>query len=91
MAGVAREPNSAYRAAFGERLRALRQERGISQMALAHASGIARSYVSGIELGLKNPALDHIVRLADVLELPPADLMPEPIYRKRMRRRSASS
>jgi len=76
MAGRAREGNVAYRRAFGQRLRELRSERGISQEALALRTGIARSYMGGIERGEKNPALDHIVRLASGLALPPSELMP---------------
>lgn len=32
--------------------------------------------MGGIERGEKDPALDHIVRLAAGLDVPPADLMP---------------
>lgn len=76
MAGRVREGNVAYRRAFGQRLRELRTARGISQESLALRTGIARSYMGGIERGEKNPALDHIVRLAVGLEVNPADLMP---------------
>ncbi|MFC6282457.1 MULTISPECIES: helix-turn-helix domain-containing protein [Polaromonas] len=53
------------RQAFGERLRALRQEMGISQEAFANQTGIARSYMSKLEVGEANPSLDAIQQLAD--------------------------
>ncbi len=77
MAGRARATNTAYRRAFGHRVRELRLRRGVSQESLALQTGIARSYMGGIERGEKNPALDHIVRLAEGLDVQPADLMPE--------------
>lgn len=77
MAGRAREANLAYRRAFGDRVRALRTSRAISQETLALRTGIARSYMGGIERGEKNPALDHIVRLAVGLDVQPAALMPK--------------
>ena len=76
MAGRAREINAAYRRAFGDRLRDIREDRGISQEALANETGVARSYLSSIERGLGNPALDLIARLAAGLEVQPGDLMP---------------
>jgi transcriptional regulator with XRE-family HTH domain len=77
MAGRTREANTAYRRAFGQRLRQLRDERGFSQEGLALESGIARSYLGGIERGEKNPALDHIVRLSTTLDVQPSELMPD--------------
>lgn len=76
MAGRARPINAAYRIAFGQRVRELRAERDVSQEALALRTGIARSYMGGIERGEKNPALDHIVRLAVGLGVEPSELMP---------------
>jgi transcriptional regulator with XRE-family HTH domain len=54
---------------FGARLRELRLERGLSQEALAAQAGIHRTYVGGIELGLRNPALENIARLARALRV----------------------
>jgi len=63
------------RALFGRRLAELRRQRGWSQEKLALESGIARSYLGGIERGQRNVALLNICRLAEALSLPPADLM----------------
>lgn len=63
---------------FGRRLVALRQERGWSQEKLALESGLARSYLSEVERGIRNIALLNICRLADTLGLEPAELLKWP-------------
>lgn len=57
---------------FGRRLAQLRKERGWSQERLALESGIARSYLGGVERGNRNLALLNIVRLADALKVEPS-------------------
>jgi len=49
---------------FGRRVRALRDARGWSQEVLAERAGIHRTYVGGIERGLRNVALVNIHRIA---------------------------
>lgn len=56
---------------FGKRLAELRKERGWSQEKLALESGIARSYVGGVERGQRNVALLNILRLARTLGCEP--------------------
>ena len=63
------------RSRFGRRLAQLRREYGYSQEQLAADSGIARSYLSGVERGHRNIALINICRLADTLGIRPAELM----------------
>lgn len=63
------------RVQFGRRLVLLRQERGWSQEKLALESGIARSYLSEVERGIRNIALLNICRLADTLGLDPSELL----------------
>ncbi|MEA3000894.1 MAG: hypothetical protein QOK17_2727 [Sphingomonadales bacterium] len=53
--------------AFGARMRALRKARGLSQEALAFASGLDRSYLGAIERGEKNVSLINIRRIAEAL------------------------
>lgn len=62
-------------ALFGRRLAALRKARGWSQERLALESGLARSYLGGVERGQRNISLLNIIRLAQTLQLPPAELM----------------
>jgi transcriptional regulator with XRE-family HTH domain len=71
--GVARRTDN-VRARFGARVRELRNERGLSQEALAAEIGIHRTYLGGIELGLRNPALENIARLARALRVNIRDL-----------------
>ncbi len=60
---------------FGKRLAALRKDLGWSQEGLALESGIARSYLSGVERGKRNIALVNICRLAETLAVPAKELM----------------
>ncbi|MEA4944581.1 MAG: helix-turn-helix transcriptional regulator [Propionicimonas sp.] len=69
-------PPVPQRLAFGARVRALRTDRGWSQEELAHRANLDRTYVSGVERGVRNPTLDVITRFADTLEVEVADLFP---------------
>jgi len=60
---------------FGQHLVKLRKAHGWSQEKLALESGLARSYVSGIERGLRNVALQNICVLADTLGLEPKSML----------------
>lgn len=65
-------PISTIHARFGQALRELRKERGISQEDLALISGLNRGYYGGIERGERNVALTNIYKLAVALNLPPS-------------------
>jgi Predicted transcriptional regulators len=52
---------------FGKRLRELRKERGLSQEDFAARCGLDRTYVSGMERGVRNPSLAVIDTLAVAL------------------------
>jgi transcriptional regulator with XRE-family HTH domain len=45
-------------------MRRLRAARGLTQEALAHESGINRTYLSGVERSERNVSLDNIARIA---------------------------
>lgn len=60
---------------FGKRLAELRLAEGISQERLARESGLARSYLSGIERGVRNVSLKNICILAKTLKCPPSVLL----------------
>lgn len=61
--------------AFGRVLRALRQERGFSQEALALDSGYDRTYIGLLEQGRRSPSLGAIYRLARALAVAPSDVL----------------
>lgn len=63
---------------FGQRITSLRKEKGWSQEQLALRSGLARSYLGGVERGQRNIALENIVRLARTLEVRPSVLLDFP-------------
>ena len=67
---------------FGERLIELRKVKGWSQERLALESGLARSYLGGVERGQRNIALLNIYRLAEARETSPASLLEPPKQRK---------
>ena len=60
---------------FGKRLVVVRKEHGWSQEKLAIESGIARSYLSGVERGKRNIGLLNICRLAETIGVKPSVLM----------------
>jgi transcriptional regulator with XRE-family HTH domain len=54
---------------FADNLRRARQEKDLSQEALADLAGIDRTYVSALERQVYSASLDTIEKLADVLEI----------------------
>jgi transcriptional regulator with XRE-family HTH domain len=56
-------------------LRLARQRAGVSQEELADRAGVDRTYVSGIERGLRNPTIGIVARLAVVLGTTAAELL----------------
>jgi len=52
---------------FGEKVRLRREELGLSQEEFAFQSGIHRTYVSGIERGVRNPSLTMVERIVKAL------------------------
>lgn len=51
---------SSVQAQFGAHLKKLRLQSGLSQEAFADKCGLDRTYVSGIERGVRNPTLEVI-------------------------------
>lgn len=60
---------SNIQALFGAHLKKLRLQSGLSQEAFADKCGLDRTYVSGIERGVRNPTLEVINVLAQGLEM----------------------
>ena len=59
---------------FGKRLRTLRVLRRLSQEELGERCNLDRTYISGIERGVRNVSLRNIEGLADGLGISMADL-----------------
>jgi len=60
---------------FGKNLANVRNQLHWSQERLALESGLARSYISDVERGIRNVALVNIFRLADTLGVDVITLM----------------
>ena len=62
---------------FGKKVRELREIKGWSQEGFAEASNLHRTYISGIERGVRNPTLTVVWQIADALEVSPCELFQE--------------
>lgn len=58
------ENSAAFRRAFGQAVRQVRERHDLSQEKLSFESGLDRTYISGVERGVRNPTLEVIQRLA---------------------------
>lgn len=54
---------------LGLRVKAIRENRGASQEALANDADVHRTYLSGVERGLRNPSLLTLARIAHALSV----------------------
>ena len=61
----------------GLNVRRLREQLGYSQEALAFEAGLHRTYISGVERGIRNPTVLVLERIAKALEVPVARLLEE--------------
>ncbi len=61
--------------AFGDVLKELRAERGLTQEALALDAGTERSHVSALERAEKAPSLGTILRLAQALGMSAGEIV----------------
>lgn len=59
---------------YGERLKALREARGLTVEELAETAGLDESYVWSVEESALEPGMGHTARLADALGVEPAVL-----------------
>ena len=62
---------------FGQAVRKIRREQGISQEELADRCGLHRTYISDVELGKRNVSLENIERMATSLSKSLAELFEE--------------
>ena len=59
----------------GINLRKFRRERGFSQEKLAFECGLHRTYISGVERGVRNPTVLVLEAIAEALEIPSSLLL----------------
>ncbi len=69
----------------GLNLKRFRQELGLSQEEFAFKAGLHRTYISGVERGVRNPTIRVLEEIALALGVPSAKLL-EDVPRKRARR-----
>lgn len=61
----------------GVNVRKFRKASGLSQEALAFECGLHRTYISGVERGVRNPTVVVLERIATALEVPSSRLLEE--------------
>jgi transcriptional regulator with XRE-family HTH domain len=59
----------------GLNVKRIRKEHEWSQEDFAFEAGLHRTYVSGIERGIRNPTVTIVAKLADALGVQPYDLL----------------
>ena len=60
---------------FNERLKALREERGLTQVQLSQKSGITARMIQNYESGSNRPRYEGAEKLANALEVPVTELL----------------
>jgi transcriptional regulator with XRE-family HTH domain len=68
---------------FASNLRRLRHAKGLAQDDLAYEAEVSRSYLSQLEKGAFYASLKIVGKLADALEVEPAELLKLPAKRTR--------
>jgi transcriptional regulator with XRE-family HTH domain len=59
---------------LGQRIRILRKSLNLSQEKLGFKTNLNRTYISGIERGVRNPSLKNIEKLANALGVDVSEL-----------------
>ena len=62
---------------LGLNLKKLREEQGFSQESFADHCGLHRTYISGIERGVRNPTVLILDKIAKALKVPAGSLLDE--------------
>ena len=62
---------------LGTNLRKLREDQGFSQESFADHSGLHRTYISGIERGVRNPTVVILDKIAKALKVSAGQLLDE--------------
>jgi transcriptional regulator with XRE-family HTH domain len=69
-------------AEVGQRIRTLRQKKGMLQEELARKAGLSPSALSNFEQGRRRTSLDWLRKISKALNVPMSDLIPESRVRK---------
>ncbi|WP_165989769.1 helix-turn-helix domain-containing protein [Streptomyces sp. YIM 98790] len=67
----------AFNAAVGRLIRGARLRAGLTQELLGRQAGLSRGSITNIESGTQTPPLYRLVRMAAVLHVEPAELLPQ--------------
>ncbi len=59
---------------FGQNVARIRDQRGLSQDKLAEKADLDRTYISGIERGVRNPGVKTVIRIAKALHVTVGEL-----------------
>lgn len=59
----------------GLNVRRYRLEKGLSQEGLAHECGLHRTYISGVERGIRNPTVLVLQQIATALDIATSRLL----------------
>ena len=63
------------RTILANNMRRLRAAQSLSQEGLAFEAGLHRTYISGIERGVRNVGIDNIEVIANALKVEPRELL----------------
>jgi ribosome-binding protein aMBF1 (putative translation factor) len=74
IAPMSSKPAEEVQKQFGTRMRALRQQRGLSQEELAFSCNLDRTYIGSVERGERNISLVNIHTIAAALGASPKEL-----------------
>jgi transcriptional regulator with XRE-family HTH domain len=75
VSGVPRSLQEFARCTKDQRARKFRPERGLSQEELAFDCGLHRTYVSGVERGVRNPTVVVLEKIAKALKVAASGLL----------------
>jgi transcriptional regulator with XRE-family HTH domain len=67
---------------IGLRIKEIRQEKGVSQEALAHLAELDRTYINSVENGKRNISIVNIEKIANALEMSLNDFFNHQIFSK---------